>query len=550
MAKKSAVEYVRAELARYLLIYSIIWDCIEGEPAIKGLIDTTPFGLSGGVLPVPAAPISDISKMFNVTRAQRYLPKPNAEDKSEDNAERYRAYINRAVFYNATSRTLDGMVGQVFLREPVVEVPEELKPFIQNVDGNGLNITQLAKRGVRSGLPYGRGGIHVDYPKTSGPTTVQDIKSGKVQPVFNLFYAWDIPNWRTAKEGAKSVYTMIVLREFVDEQLDGFTQNIITQYRVLRYDIKAKIHTVEIHRQNPSTKNSQFDIFDKFTPMDAKGKPFTEIPFRFFGAENNDQNVDRPPMYDLASLNIAHYRNSADYEESCFMVGQPTPWVSGVTEEWVKNVLKGNLALGSRAGISLPQGASAGLLESKGNGLVSEAMAAKERQMVALGAKLVQQSEVQRTATDAIMEESAQSSTLANVAVNVGSAIAQCLKWAARMIGAAEDKIVFTLNTQFDLMRLSLDDQSKLVANWQKGAITWSEMRAGLRKAGVATMADDEAKTAVADEFAELIKTGLVADPFGETGTAGAGGGGAPSPKADPAKQATTGRKGATGAAN
>ena len=59
-------------------------------------------------------------------------------------------------------------------------------------------------------------------------------------------------------------------------------------------------------------------------------------------------------MYDLAVLNIAHYRNSADYEESCFVTGQPTVWASGLTEAWVEDVLKGELRLGSFGGIPLP----------------------------------------------------------------------------------------------------------------------------------------------------------------------------------------------------
>ena len=56
------------------------------------------------------------------------------------------------------------------------------------------------------------------------------------------------------------------------------------------------------------------------------------IPFIFCGALNNSPDVDKSPVYDIAEVNIAHYRNSADYEESCFIAGQATPVLTGLTQ--------------------------------------------------------------------------------------------------------------------------------------------------------------------------------------------------------------------------
>jgi hypothetical protein len=62
-------------------------------------------------------------------------------------------------------------------------------------------------------------------------------------------------------------------------------------------------------------------------PKRGDGEAWNYIPFTFVGSVNNDETPDLPPLYDLAVLNVAHYRNSADYEESCYMVGQPTPYL-------------------------------------------------------------------------------------------------------------------------------------------------------------------------------------------------------------------------------
>jgi hypothetical protein len=59
-----------------------------------------------------------------------------------------------------------------------------------------------------------------------------------------------------------------------------------------------------------------------------------------------------------------------------------------------------------------PEGGERRLAPSDENTMPKEAMEAKERQMVALGAKLVEQKQVQRTAMEAGMEEASTSSLL------------------------------------------------------------------------------------------------------------------------------------------
>ena len=44
-------------------------------------------------------------------------------------------------------------------------------------------------------------------------------------------------------------------------------------------------------------------------------------PFTFVGAQKSDSMVDSAPLRDLAQLNLAHYRNLGDYENSAFFVG-------------------------------------------------------------------------------------------------------------------------------------------------------------------------------------------------------------------------------------
>lgn len=475
------VAFIRPELAKLLPQYYLIRDCLSGEPTIKAA-------------------------------RTNYLPMPNPEDQSRENKMRYASYLARAVFYNVTRRTLSGLVGQVFMRDPVVKVPSLLNAVVENASGTGVSLTQQSKKTLSLTLAYSRAGLLVDYPEVpEDGATIADLEGGRVRPTITTYSPQEIVNWRLTERGAEEILSLVVLSEFYTFADDGFEMKQAAQFRVLKLDEQGE-YVMEIWAEpQPSSWDGQkapkgnFQLSKVVKPRGADGLPLREIPFTFVGSENNDPQPDNPNLYDLASLNVAHYRNSADYEESCFIVGQPTPVLSGLTEEWVKDVLKGTVAFGSRGGIPLPAGGDAKLLQASENTMIKEAMDTKERQMVALGAKLVEQKQVQRTAFEAKVEATSEGSTLSSTAKNVQAAYLWALQWCARFVGVPETEIKFELNTDFDIARMTPEERMQAIKEWQAGAITFEEMRSVLRKSGTATEEDEKAKSKIAAETAEAM---------------------------------------------
>lgn len=461
------VNFIRDEVKKELTRWELIKHCSDGQDAIKT-------AGSGG---------------------DRYLPRPNADDTSEQNRARFRHYVDRAVFYNVTRRTLDGLIGQVFLRDPLVEIPPVMDLLKEDVDGAGVGLDQQAKKALRNVLAYGRAGLLSDYPPIDAVATKADLENGFVRPTITLYDPWTIINWRTITVGARKLLSLVVLLEKYIVDDDGFECKKADQYRVL--SLTNGSYKVEVYQSS----NGLLVKTQEYEPKDGTGATLREIPFKFIGAANNDEELDGAPIYDLAVLNIAHYRNSADYEESCYMVGQPTPVFSGLTQSWVKEVLENKFQLGSRGGIPLPAGGTAVLLQALPNTIVYEAMEAKERQMVALGAKLVETTNVQRTFGEAQLEEASETSILSTAAKNVSVAYRDILKWSASFMNApipevSDDKdgtgLKYELNTDFPAARMSPQERAQLILEWQGGAISFSEMRSQLRKVGVASL-DDEA---------------------------------------------------------
>src|SRR5690606_9759514 len=117
------------------------------------------------------------------------------------------------------------------------------------------------------------------------------------------------------------VLTLVVLVETYTEETDVFETKEGIQYRELR--IENGVYKVQLWRAKDANSSDFVEYEEPYYPKDGAGNSLTEIPFTFIGSKNNEPSIDSPPMYDMADINVAHYRNSADYEESVFVVGQP-----------------------------------------------------------------------------------------------------------------------------------------------------------------------------------------------------------------------------------
>jgi len=466
--------------------------------------------------------VRDVCKGSEAVKGAKddYLPRPNATDKSPQNEERYRSYLQRAVFYNATGRTRDGLVGAVFRVVPTFTAPAALAYMAQDADGAGVSIYQQSQSVLADVLETGRAFIMVDFPSVESEgredSSVQQLQQGGAQAIVKAYPAEAVINWRTTRVGAKHKLSLVVLRE--SHEVEGeFEVESQPQYRVLR--LIGGIYVVEVWRQREG--GGAFEIFERFLPRRGNGANWNEIPAGFVGAQNNDPTPDESPLYDLAEINIGHYRNSADYEDAAFLCGQPQVYMAGLDEQWVAMLEEKGIYFGSRAILPLPVNGSAGILQAQPNTMVKEAMDAKERQMVALGARLVERGSATKTATEAASDNAAEHSVLSLVASNVSEAYTKALQFAADFMRATGE-CVYALNQDFIEARLDPQTLAELVKSWQAGAITDADLWAQLRRYGLidAEKTDDE----IREELASSTSGLNLDDDNGNGGTANTGG--------------------------
>lgn len=461
----SVVKSEHPRLAELKPVYKLIRDVLSGPLAIK----------KAGTL---------------------YLPNPDPTDSSEYSVARYQNYLDRAIFFEATYRTHEAFVGQVFYRETQVEVPEQLEVIVVNADGQGIGLIQQSKNAVGEVLALGRGGLYTDYTTAPGSigATVADQQSGAVRPIISFYQAENIINWRHSVINNQRTLSLVVLLEQYEAEDDGFDIKLKDQYRVLKLDKTSGNLVCQIWRDGV--------IFGEPTnPTRGDGTPWKRIPFEFIGSRDNDPDPDKPPMEGMAHVNIGHYRNSADYEEMVFISGQPTPYASGITEVWMKEYWKGEIHLGSREFIPLPANGQLGLLQMETSTIAKEAMDQKESQLVALGAKLIESKSVATTATEENRDSVMENSVLSSVAKNVSQAYQNSLMHACAYENIPDAKVVFEINTDFELTRMTSQDRDQLLKELQGGGITWEEYRWNLKRGGIAYEDDKKAKRKIDAEM-------------------------------------------------
>lgn len=418
-------------------------------------------------------------------KALKMLPVLNKADLSEENRARNEAYCERAVFYNATGRTLDGLMGVAYKKDPTTQLPEYLQYLLTDCDGMRNSIYQKSQSVLANTLKTGRDGLMVDF-------------NNRLQrPVINSYAAESIINWAYDDTGR---LILVVLAESIEVR-DGYEVKYVDQWREMM--LLSDVCAVRLWQKDKDGKAQIVQVQDvdglkvDELVLRSKSKVLDFIPFRFVGSRNNDATIDDTPLYSLAKLNVAHYRNSADYEDSVYYSGQAQPWMSGLTEQWIEHPEFKKCYVGSRSPMLLPENGEFGFAQPQPNTLVYEAMAQKEKQMIALGARLIEPNNSRLTATQSDNDQEASTSVLSMCASNISEAFQTAISWCAilldKVLTKEEEQSSFKINQDYNKLTIDPQALASMVSAWQAGVIAVNDVRDYMRKQGaLATERDDE----------------------------------------------------------
>jgi hypothetical protein len=418
-------------------------------------------------------------------RGADYLPLLDTHNTGDDQG--YEAYKTRALFYNATGRTVEGLAGFIFQKDPEWDIPKKFEDHLKDVTMDGVDATTFALRLAREILLTGRVGLLLDMQKEGGEESPR--------PYWIIYDAEDIISWRVERrEGDPAVVTRIVLRE-TDEDPDPndeFEFEEVEQYRVLELN-KQGVYQQTVWRKESKSADKWSRHGDVVIP-ERRGEPLSFIPFVFGSPTSLEATIEKGPLYDMIEVNLSHYRTMADLEHGRHFTALPTPWFSGARPS------DETLTLGSGVAWELDQGGSAGMLEFTGAGLSALVTAEqdKRKMMAVLGARMLEeQPSTQETATAFMGRHTGEGASLRTIGGVIERMLNRVLRWHVWWLSTEakpEDvKASVELNREFFMLRLNPQEVQAQLGLLQAEAISYMTFYHNL-SAGGWTRADTNAE--------------------------------------------------------
>lgn len=394
-------------------------------------------------------------------KGKKYLPPLSGQTDAG-----FKAYMRRATFYGAMSRTVDAFIGMIMRTQPVID---NYNALLDDVSNSNQSIYEFSTQVVEEVLVKGFGGILVEHtPQIDGVVTLAQAQLMGSRPYLTFFEAESIINWRTVK--GNPVMVVLEEEEYIYKNEFEFSEECV--YRVLDLDEQG-YYRQRIFRRNDK-KLDEFDLIQEIYPL-MNGNKITEIPFYFLGDAEH-----LPPLIDLVDLNISHYMTTADLESGCHWAGTPQPWISGVQLE-----TNDQLKFGGNCWVFPDPSAKAEYLEFGGQGLgaLEKRLEIKERQMAALGAKMLSDTIVAETATGASLRSSGEFSVLNNVAQVTSKVLTRACTFMYQWAGLAP--VTVQLNTDYMPASATPQDIQAWLQAYQAGAISFQSLYGNLKKGEV-----------------------------------------------------------------
>ena len=410
--------------------------------------------------------------------AETYVPKNKGVDIAD-----YNAIIQRSVFENFTEATAKGISGLIFAKEPTISLPASLELLKDNIDMNDNTIVDLSQNIVNELMEVGRCGLLIDVPNidTTGMTKPQ-TDALNIRAFTKLYKSETIINWRYESINSVNKLTLLVLHEVYEDWTDRFTSTLKNRYRV--YSLIDNVCYVEVYEQNDKV----FENTMEMKLVIVKGSTLNYIPFIPLTYKDISIIPVKPPLMDIANINLNYYGVAVERRNVIHFVGNPFFMGKGInTRDDKGNAL--TITLGSSiAQIFQEPNADMKIVETQGTGLAFNESYLNDCKstMAALGARLlVPEANAQISENTMQMKTAGYRATIMQIANTASRAITQALKIIAEWEGTSKEQVKevkLELNTDYNLSEMDAQTITALVTAWQTGAIRQEDMFKKLQK--------------------------------------------------------------------
>ncbi len=248
---------------------------------------------------------------------ETYLPKYPAESTAE-----YQRRLASAPWRPEFEDAIRSISSKPFTDEvSLAGTPsEDMKALAEDIDGRGNNLHVFARDMFEGGVSMGAHGILVDFPTMAPNATRADEKAAGARPYWVSVDADEIIALRTERRGAHEAVVHLRLRE-CETVVNGFEESTVEKIRVIEPGFWQLWHQV---------KNADGETVWAIEQEGAL--TLDEVPFVFYAtAERKGAQYVRPPMLDVAVMQIELYRFMSSEEQIYAIAGSPMLTANGMS---------------------------------------------------------------------------------------------------------------------------------------------------------------------------------------------------------------------------
>ncbi len=389
------------------------------------------------------------------SRGEKYLPMASGKDCAGRKL-RYEAFKMRTPYVNFVGGACGIMHSMIFRRCPTIRVDDNFKQsgLLEDVDGKGRSLYQFVSDSVEDLLKTGFGGWLLDIPMAEQGLSKYDAERQGIRPYLTYYPAESLVDRRFDNLSGIRRLKLVVLKENVEVYTDEYTVENQLRYRVLRINDEGYYEQcicTPVYEKRFNGKQEIVGIEETVVPVSINGQRLTYIPFVFLPFET----PEKPPLFDLAMLNIHHYQFSADYANGVHMTTVPTGYITGYTQ---KDDGDDDITLGGDTFLTEENSdAKFGVLSFSGEGLehCEKAISKIEEQIAGLFMKnIAPDKKTSETAESAYVHRSGENARLATFARNISERLSQIIQWYEEWNGYSG---VVEIHLNYDYETMSLD---------------------------------------------------------------------------------------------
>lgn len=370
----------------------------------------------------------------------------------------YDRRLHSTILFNGFARAVKTLSGKVF-SEPVTiseDYSQTMYDWFDNIDLTGRPLNTFAATLFRDGLQSGLSHILIDKPRVVVQNRLQEIQQG-VRPYWVHIPAENVIWWHS-------------------EQINGKEQ--LLEVRILEFETTPEGFGLTTRERVKVLRPGEWEIWERITGpqgetwaiVDAGLTGLDEIPLVTVYFERSGFMTARPPLLDLAFLNLSHWRSQSVQTHVLELGRRPIPYFHGYDPTKLQRVPVGPFS----ALINTAKDAEVGFAEITGAsiGAGRENLIDLKDEMAAMSVELLIRKPGEKTATQANLQADESNSELGQMAVSCAEALTQASLITERWGGLPDSTGRISISTDFELTSSEQAEMDQLLKMRQAGEIT------------------------------------------------------------------------------